>query len=521
MARALQGVPASGGRASGPVHVVLDRPASIPIDSDPISQFGRAVRFASAELEAIAARCRAGNPESADVLEAQGMLVQDPSLEEDVRRALARGGTLGDAVTAVFEVHARALEGLGDSPIGSRAGDIREAARHVLFGLAGLSAARLSHLEAPAVVVARDLSPADILAVAPDLLLAIVTETGGLNAHAAIVARELGVPAVMRVEGAVQALAGAAGVEVDGETGTVLARGEPVTAVRASAGERLDPEGLTVRIMANVGSLAAARLAAGRGAMGIGLLRTELLLLGRGQPVGEAEQLEVYAGACGAMDPHPVVVRTLDIGSDKALPGLTAREPNPALGRRGIRLWLARPQLARAQVRALLRCHRDHANLRVLLPMIAAAEEVRAARALFEAEAAAIGASVPPLGIMVETPAAALQMAEFAGLVDFASLGTNDLAQYTLAADRELEWGEELSERNPGVRRVIEISVREARAAGIEVGACGEMAGTPSGASMLVEFGVESLSMATSSMAAVAQALRRASTADARPAGDS
>lgn len=509
MARALQGVPASGGRASGPVHIVLDRPASIPVEDDPIAQLRRAVRFASAELEGLAARCRADNPEGADVLEAQGLLIQDPTLEEDVRKALMQGGMLDEAVVAAFEVHARALEDLGDAVIGSRATDVREAARHILFGLAGRSAARLHDLESPAVIVARDLSAADILAVGPDRMLAIVTETGGRNSHAAIVARDLGVPAVMRVNGAVDALLGAAGAAVDGDAGTVLATREAATIVPAAAQKRLDLESLPVRIMANVGSLAAALAAAERGARGIGLMRTELLILGRARPVDEAAQLAAYAGACRAMQPHPVVVRTFDVGSDKPLSGLSGREPNPALGRRGIRLWLAHPELARTQVRALLRCHRDHANLRVMLPMIAAVEEVQAARALFEAESQALEAPVPPLGIMVETPAAALQMAGLAAQVQFVSLGTNDLAQYALAADRELDWGVELSERNPGFRRLIEIAVGEARAAGVEVGACGEMAGTPEGAAALVRLGVDSLSMGLSSMAAVAAALRQ------------
>lgn len=508
MARALQGVPASGGRASGPVHIVLDRPASIPVEDDPIAQLRRAVRTASAELENLASRCRPDNPDGAEVLEAQGMLVQDPSLEGDIGDALTRGTTLADAVIAVFEFHARALEGLGDSPIGSRAVDVREACRHLLFGLAGMPAARLTDLRAPAVVVARDLSAADILGVAPDLLLAVVTESGGRNSHAAIVARELGLPAVMKVEGAVAALLGAGGIEVDGDAGTVLATAAAIAVVRARERERVALDDLPVRIMANVGSLAAARVAADRGARGIGLFRTELLLLGQDRPVDETEQLEIYSGACLALEPHPVVVRTLDAGSDKALPGMTAREPNPALGRRGIRLWLAHPDHARAQVRALLRCHREHANLQVMLPMIAAVEELRAARALFGEEAADLGTPLPPLGIMVETPAAAMQMAAFAGEADFVSLGTNDLAQYTLAADRELEWGPELGEDNPGFRRLIEVAVSEARAAGLEVGACGEMAGTPAGALALVRAGVGSLSMATWSMAVVASALR-------------
>jgi phosphoenolpyruvate-protein kinase (PTS system EI component) len=262
--------------------------------------------------------------------------------------------------------------------------------------------------------------------------------------------------------------------------------------------------------MANVGSAQAAQLAAARGAAGIGLFRTELLFLGREGPPAEERQAEEYATACRTMAPHPVVVRTLDAGSDKALSYLPAEhEANPALGRRGIRLWLAHEGLHRPQIRALLRVAAEHPNLRVMLPMIGARDEVLAARRLFEREARRRRLRLPPLGMMVELPAVAVDLDAFSGVVDFVSLGTNDLTQYALGADRELDLGPGLSELNPGVLRLISGCVHSAARLGLDAGVCGEMAGTPEGAVFLAGIGATSLSMSANSLERVLRTLTR------------
>jgi len=510
-ARLLRGVPASGGRARGPLHVVEEVAAAMATPTDPLGALRTAVERVAGELEDLAGRVRAENPQGAEVLEAQALMVRDPTLEAAVAAELEAGSGLGEAVERALEGYAARLEELGQGYLAARAADVREVGRRVLAALAGRPASRLASLTEPAVVVARELSPADTLAADPGLLLAIVTETGGRTSHAAIVARELGIPAVMGVDGAVAAAAGAGAAEVDGDAGLVRLLAEAPATAEVTTPARLALAGLPVPLMANAGSPASAAAAAARGAAGIGLFRTELLFLGRPEPMPEVEQAEVYERAARALAPHPVIVRTLDVGSDKVLPYLpTEPEPNPALGRRGIRLWLARPELARPQARALLRAAARRPNLRVMLPMVAAVEEVRAARALLDEEARALGLALPRLGMMLETPAVALHLAAFRGLVDFISLGTNDLAQYALGADRELEWGPELGETNPGVLRLIATAVEAALALGMEVGACGEMAGTPEGAVFLVGVGVGSLSMGLRAMEAVARALGRA-----------
>jgi phosphotransferase system enzyme I (PtsI) len=262
--------------------------------------------------------------------------------------------------------------------------------------------------------------------------------------------------------------------------------------------------------MANAGSVAAVRAAAEQRLRGVGLFRTEFLFLARSAPPDEDEQAEAYGAACAAMAPHPVVVRTLDAGSDKRLPYLpAAAEPNPALGRRGVRLWLANAELRDTQVRALARTATLHQNLWVMVPMVAAPEEMKQVRDLFAAESGRSGPT-PPLGMMVELPATALALDGFAGLIDFVSVGTNDLVQYALGADRELEWPSYLAEFNPGALRLIAQAVRAGRRLEVKVGVCGELAGKPEGAVFLVGLGVDSLSLGAASAMDVLQALQRA-----------
>jgi phosphoenolpyruvate-protein kinase (PTS system EI component) len=232
--------------------------------------------------------------------------------------------------------------------------------------------------------------------------------------------------------------------------------------------------------------------------------------LGRSAPPSEDLQAEEYAAACRAFAPHPVLVRTLDAGSDKALPYLALEpEANPALGRRGIRLWLAHQELHEPQVRALVRVGAESPNLRVMLPMVGVVNEVREAAALLRSEARRRRVAPPPLGMMVEVPAVAAGLDGFAGAVDFISLGTNDLAQYALAADRELHWRPGLDEFHPGVLKLIAGCLESASRLGLEAGVCGEMAGTAVGAVFLAGAGATSLSMGLESLGPVLRVLVR------------
>ena len=509
----LMGIPASPGSAAGSVFVVGEPPAQTAVSSTGMEGVRQAMARAAAGFEELAARVRERSPQGAAVLEAQALLAQDETVEAEVREGLDGGGDAITAVWAAYEKHAAQLEApAGDSYLGARAADLREVGRAIVDALTGRPAGRLLGLTSPAFVIAHDLAPADTLSVAPELLLGIVTEVGGATSHAAIVARELAVPAVLSVNGAVAAASGARSAAVDGGSGTVRFSPEPAVessrgTASATAGSRLPEAWLP--LCANAGSIQTVVAAARRGAQGVGLLRTELFYLGRATAPTEEEQVAFLRDACAAMSPYPVVLRTLEAGSDKALPYVEPRrEPNPALGARGVRLWLAHPELAVTQVRAILRAQAEHGNLRVMLPMVAARSEVEAARALFVQEGDSLGLQLPPLGIMVETPAAAIALPSFEGVVEFVSLGTNDLSQYAAGADRELSWQEDLREWNPGTLRLIQRALLDARALGLEAGACGELAGSPAGSVLLAGLGATSLSMSAGSLDLVAQALR-------------
>ena len=505
----LRGTAGSPGRASGPLFVAREGSARTAAEGGP--EVGReAAERVAVRLEELAERRRSQSPGAADVLDAQAMMLRDPALETAMDALVAGGASAEEAAAAAAEGYAKELEALDDAYLRERATGVREVGRLLVAELTGVAGTRLEGLVEPSIVVARELSPAELLSVEPQVLLGLVTELGGPTAHLAIVARELGIPAVLGAAGAVEAAERNQAAEVDGGSGEVrmLAAGVAASRGRRST-RRLRVEQAPVRLMANVGSAQAALLAAERGAAGIGLFRTELLFLGRGGPPTEERQAEEYAAACRALAPHPVVVRTLDAGSDKALPYLPAEhETNPALGRRGIRLWLAFPELHQPQVRALLRVAGECPNLRVMLPMVGARDEVQAARRLFEREARR-RRPLPPLGMMVELPAAAMDLDAFSGLAEFVSIGTNDLTQYALGADRELDLGPGLTELNPGVLHLIAACLDSAARLGLEAGVCGEMAGTPEGAVFLAGAGATSLSMSTDSLERVLRTLTR------------
>lgn len=504
----LRGLGVSAGRASGPVHL-----AGIPAGAGSrpaATDYEEAVRQVTARLQELAAGTRAPQSEAAAILEAQAQMASDPSLRAEFEVERAAGQGADDAVTRAADRLAAQLDALPDEYLRERAQDVREVGRLLASAFRGTAASRLAGLRSPAVVVAAELAPADTLSVDRKLLLAIVTETGGPTSHAAIVARELGIPAVVGVSGAVAAARRHPDVAVDGTAGEVVfGSGFRVSEPGGGAG-RLRPGSSPVPLLANVGSASAVAAAAERGAQGVGLFRTEFMFMSAEGPMPEDEQAAVYAQACAAMAPHPVVVRTLDTGADKPLPYLPPNpEPNPQLGRRGVRFWLPSAKLWRPQVRALIRTAADHENLWVMLPMVAAREDMLGARRHFRDEARRLGGRVPALGMMVEVPAVAAALDAFDGVADFVSLGTNDLTQYTVAADRGLAWGAEYSEFNPGVLRLIAKALADAAALGMHSSVCGELAGTPEGAAFAVGAGVGSLSMTAASLLRVADALGR------------
>ena len=535
-----RGVPASAGVAIGPARR-LGAPSGPPPEraaDDPERERGRLDEALAAAREAIAhdrqaVAGRAGDAEAA-IFDAHLALLDDEALLEPAHEAIAGGATAERAWHDAAEQVAELYRGLDEPLLRERAADVLDVGRRVVAAVTGEEAAGPTE---PGIVLAGELTPAEAAHLDPALVRGIATAHGSATAHAAILARALGLPAAVGLGDALLAIEEGTALLLDGEAGTLEIdpgedvlrdaedRRERLAARRAAARERAHEPGATrdgarVEVFANLGSAAEAATAVELGAEGVGLLRTEFLFLDRPQLPDEDEQAETLRQIAVALDGRPLVVRTLDAGADKPLPALPMPpEANPFLGVRGIRLALERPEILATQLRAILRVAAEH-PLKVMLPMVATLAEVRAARALLDEARQATGIDAPlELGIMVEIPAAALTAAHLAEHVDFFSLGTNDLTQYTMAAER----GDErlaglLAGPQPAVLRLVKATVEAAAARGRWVGVCGELAGDPAAAVLLAGLGVTELSMAPALIPEVKAALRAVDLADARAA---
>jgi phosphotransferase system enzyme I (PtsI) len=519
----LQGIGAAPGAAVGPVARMAGRPL-LPAAGDP--QPGDAAR-AIAALDEVAAelRGRAGRApaSAAAVLEAGAWIAEDPSLRADVERLVHDGLDAPHAIAAAAAPFREAIAAAGGA-LAQRAddvGDVRDRAIAICLGLPLPGVPAPGH---PFVLVAADLAPADTALLDPDQVLAIVTEGGGPTGHTAILARELGIAAVVGCAAA-RSLAEGEVVAVFGDDGRVIREpgSEHVAAARrprrtaATAGTAATADGHRVALLANLGAPGRAPAARQAGAEGIGLLRTEFCFEGRSVPPSVAEQVAAYREVTRAFPGARVVIRLLDAGADKPLPYLTSvDEPNPALGVRGLRALRAAPELLDAQLAAIAEVAGDgDADVWVMAPMVATAAEA----AWFAEHARAAG--IPAVGVMIEVPAAALTAGAILAEVDFASIGTNDLAQYTFAADRGLAALSGLQDpRQPALLRLIASTCEAGRAAGRPVGICGEAAADPELAPVLVGLGADSLSMAAASIGTVRERLAAITLADCREAAE-
>jgi phosphocarrier protein FPr len=535
----LRGIPVAPGIAVGPAR----RPGARPLPEvderpagDPAAERARldAARAAAAE-DVRAARDRvaerAGLAEAA-IFEAHLALLDDAALVQPAHEAIAAGRSAAAAWREAVQAAAASFRALDDPYLRERAADVDDVGARVLAHLAGGPAPAFP--AAPGVLVAADLAPGQAAQLDRDVVQAIALAHGGATSHAAILARALGIPAVVGLGDAALGIADGTTVVLDGTAGTLAV--DPGEAALAELEERRRAEderrararahahepartrdGVTIEVAANIGAPADAADAVALGADGVGLLRTEFLFLDRDDPPTEAEQQAVLSEIARTLDGRPLIVRTLDAGADKPLPYLRQPpEDNPFLGVRGIRLGLKRPELLRTQARAILRTAIDY-PLRVMLPMVATAAEYRAARALFEEVRAEVGAPPVELGVMVEVPALALMAGRVAAEADFFSIGTNDLAQYTMAAERGNDAVAELLRGvQPAVLRLVAAVTQAAEAHGRWTGVCGELAGDPGAAVLLVGLGVRELSMAPPRIPEVKQALRTVSVADAR-----
>ena len=516
-----------GGGSHGAVPASTSREGA----HDPATERARllaALDTAAEELTTLASETagRAGE-EIGAIFEAQALFARDPGIIEPATVLIEAGAGAAEAIDRAAAEQADKLAGVDDEYFRERAADLRDVARRVVDLLDGRIRPELHHRDgAPAVLASDDLDPSIVAVLRPELVAGIALAGGAPNGHAAIVARALGVPLVLGLGTALDAALDGVDVVADGTTGQLLvvptdeevAALEPAQSQPSAAAAMTTDLGiggdLSVAVLANVGSVREAEAAAAAGADGIGLVRTELLFLGRSIAPGLDEQRAIYRRIARAVPDKPVVFRTLDIGGDKPASWLAGEpEMNPALGVRGIRLGLRRPDLLETQVRALLEAE-PGTPLRILLPMVATVEEVAAARLAIDAAAAAstrAGAAVATdvrLGIMIEIPSAAIAADAFAPIVDFFSIGTNDLVQYTLAADRTNPALADLaSPLQPAILRLIKLVTDAALPFGRPVAVCGEAAADPAAAALLIGLGVDELSVAPGSIARIKGAL--------------
>ncbi|MEY9947962.1 phosphotransferase system enzyme I (PtsI) [Kitasatospora sp. GAS1066B] len=514
MEKTLRGVGVSHGVAIGQVRhmgtAVLEPPTTrIPTEDAPREQ-ARAKAAVDAVAADLIARGNLAGGEAQAVLEAQALMAQDPELMADVERRIAVGSSAERGVYDAFAAY-RALLAAAGEYLAGRVADLDDVRNRIVARLLGVPMPGVPDSDEPYVLLARDLAPADTALLDPTLVLGFVTEEGGPTSHSAILARALGVPAVVALPGATGIAEGVV-VAVDGSSGEVLISpseaeqaelralaAERKAALAASSGPGRTSDGHLVPLLANVGGPGDVAAALEAGAEGVGLFRTEFLFLDDSKRApSEETQVEAYRKVLEAFPEGRVVVRVLDAGADKPLEFLTpADEPNPALGVRGLRTLLEHPEVLRTQLRALATAAEGlPVHLEVMAPMVADRADAKAfAQACREAGLEA------KFGAMVEIPSAALRARSILEEVEFLSLGTNDLAQYTFAADRQVGALARLQDPwQPALLDLVAAAASAAQAAGKSCGVCGEAAADPVLACVLTGLGVTSLSMGSASI---------------------
>lgn len=527
----MEGVAASEGVAIGRVFVHVGakpEPERTNISEseveDELARFEAAVEEVAPKLSETAEKMReAGNEDEAAIFDAHIELAEDPELAEGVAERIRNLESPEAAVLAVGEEYAQMFASMEDSYMAARADDVRDVVSQIAAELMGAGSASLEALKEPSVVLAHSLAPSDTARVPKGMALGFVTAEGSKTSHVSIMARSMGIPAVVGVGSSLEEAFGAETVAINGSEGYAIADPDPKTISemeqrQAELEQEKDAleeykhveaktsDGRRIEVSANLGSAEDAEEALAWGAEGVGLFRTEFLFMERDELPSEDEQYEVYRKVVEAFGKKPVIFRTLDVGGDKDLPGVEQPvEENPFLGWRGIRMCLDVPELFKPQLKALLRAA-THGNLKIMFPMVVGADEVRLAKERIEEcrkELKESGKEVGriDIGVMVETPAAAICAKELAKEVAFFSVGTNDLVQYTLAADRGNERLRHLqSADHPAVLKLIGLTCEAAEEAGIWVGVCGEAAADPLLVPKLIELGVKELSMSAPSI---------------------
>lgn len=534
--RAVPGIAASPGLAIGPIRQLkrsMIRVEETARDPDAEERhLKQAIAAATVQLDdlykEVKARSGAGK---AAIFRAHAEFLDDPDLVDEARGHIRAGRSAGWAWQQAIAARVDEMQKLDDPLLANRAVDLSDVGQRVLRLLGGVVESDTSLPDTPVIIMAEDLTPSDTAGLDPRRVLGFCTAGGGPTSHSAIIARSLGIPSIVGAGPAALKLANGTMAILDGNVGNVYV--EPSEADLAAARQvqaqleslrdaeqqaRYEPammtDGYRVEVVANINRAAEAEQAVNAGAEGVGLLRTEFLFLERPAPPSEDEQFAAYSEMVRALNGLPLIIRTLDIGGDKNAPYLNLpAEDNSFMGVRGIRLCLARPELFRPQLRAIFRAA-ALGPVRIMYPMIATLEDLRAAKQMTEEVRQDLNAAPVEIGMMIEVPSSVIMADVFAREVDFFSIGTNDLTQYTLAMDRlHPMLAKQADGLHPAVLRMIERTVQAARAEGKWVGVCGGIAGEPKGALILAGLGVTELSVAIPSIAAVKAQMRGVSLA--------
>lgn len=538
----LYGIAVSGGIGFGKIYVfdpqlpqIREERAS---DDGEKERFSAAVREAGRQLAQTRERLAEKDPDQAQIFDAHAELLEDEEILEEIDCLLSDGFTACWAVESVFSSFADILESSGDEMIRQRGADLRDVKKRLLRCLLGIPSPDLSQLSEPVIIAAKELNPSDTASMDAGHIAGIAAEQGGTTSHVAILAKTLGIPTVLGIDGLLSRVKHGEVALLDAEENALrLGSGEELESqyqIKAQLfrekAERLakytgrsgrTADGTRVYLGANIGSAETGELFSAQDADFVGLFRSEFLYMHADHLPTEEEQFEAYKKALSAMNGRRVTIRTLDIGGDKQLPYLPQKpEMNPFLGLRALRLCLERPELFRTQLRALLRAS-VYGKLDIMFPMVSGLEEFRQARDLTLRLAEELRESGFPvaddvrIGLMIEIPSIALMADQAAAEADFASVGTNDLCQYLTAADRgNPDVSRYYQSYHPALFRTLEMIARAFNAAGKELSVCGELGGDAKAAPVLVGLGIRKLSMNPAAITEVKAALDALSLAD-------